>query len=342
MKALVVEDSRTTRAWLVRLLKADGIDVVEAGDGLAAIRLAAAERPDVVLMDLQLPGCSGLEAIEAIMASAPRPIVVLSGQLRKADVDLAFEALQLGALDVLAKPGRASASEQADHGARLLRVLRLMARVKVVRRRHQGLARARTPVTVPTVQDLRGVQLLAMGGSTGAPPIVHGLLERLPVPLRVPVVVIQHIGVGFEDGYARYLDGAGHPAHVVRGEEALEPGCVYVAPADASIVLLSPDRLTLDRRPPPASSGMLPSVDRTFESLAEQLGGRCAAVLLSGMGRDGARGLAALRDRGAATFAQDEASSAVFGMPRAAMELGAVDVLSVPEQLGATLAEGLG
>ncbi len=341
IKVLVAEDSRTARAWLVGLLRAAGMAVVEVANGLDAVHAARLEAPSVVVMDLQLPGLDGIEAIRRIMAESPCPIVVLTGQLHREDVDVAFEALNAGALEVVAKPSTADPAERAEIGRRFVRTLRVMERVKVVRRRRSQPRTSPAALTLPAgTSDLAMCRVLGIGASTGGPPVVRLLLDRIAAPARVPILISQHIGPGFEEGFARWLSDSGHPVDVLTGPADLEPGRVYVSPASSSLVLTAPERLGL--KPGGPQTRLLPSIDATFDSLATHQGRRAAGVLLTGMGRDGARGLGSIRDAGGATFAQSEATCAVFGMPRVAHEVGAVDVLHSPDDLARDLGAGFG
>lgn len=340
LRVLVAEDSRSARAWLVGLLEADGMTVIPAADGLEAVQVAARAAPDVAVVDLQLPGLDGIEVIARVMAASPCPIVVFSGQLGTSRMDYTFEALRAGALDVVAKPTTADPAARAEAGRGLIRTLRLMAQVVVVTRRA-----GRRPAPVPALRlpsagpNLTECTLLGIGASTGGPPIVRTLLEGIRPPCRVPILVTQHIGAGFDLGYARWLGETGHPVDIPSGPTTLCPGRVYLAPAEASLVMTAPARVALDPLAPNHPGGILPSADRMFESMARHCGLGAAGILLTGMGRDGARGLKALRAAGGAPFAQDEASCVVFGMPRAAREAGAVDTLHSPRQLAALLSE---
>lgn len=327
VKVLVAEDSRTARAWLRGLLLREGFEVVEVADGRSAVRATATERPDVVLMDLALPRLSGVEAIAEIMAACPTPIVVLSSHVDAGQVDLSFAALQAGALDTLAKPRTALSSERDAIGRTLVRRLRLMAGAKLVRRLPPP-GRTRRPPPSPS-----SVDVMVIGASTGGPAVLYDLLLQLPPP-SVPIVIVQHIGAEFAEGFARHLAGTGQDV-VLATTGALRPGRVVVAPASGSLVFTAPGQIAIRPGWPP--KGILPSIDATLSSLAVHHGDRAGAMLLTGMGKDGATGLLAVREAGGACFAQDEVSCVVFGMPRAAFELGAVDVLHSATELGEIL-----
>ncbi len=344
MKVLVVDDSPTVRAVLAQLLGAAGVEVLQAGDGLEGVELARSGSPDVVLMDLHLPKLGGVEAIGRIMRWSPRPIVVLSGQLGRRDVDLTFEALEAGALEVIAKPDGA-AFRGPEFGRTLVRTLRLMARVQVVTRHHSRRVSPQLRVPppprreIPTLQD---ASVLLIGASTGGPPVLFQLLSAIRSPCRVPIVVAQHIATGFDRGLATWLGSTGHDVALLDRPQALEPGVVYVGSADAGPIVRAGGLLDVEVELAPHRAQIRPNVDVLFESAAAHLGPTVCAVLLSGMGRDGARGLRAIRDAGGHTFAQDEESCVVFGMPAAALEEQAVDELHSPAALGSLLAAVFG
>lgn len=336
MKVLIVEDSPTVRAVLTRALESRGASVHAVQDGRAGVEASRTEAPDVILMDLQLPTLSGLEAINEIMTSAPRPIVVLSGQLGRGDVDLRFEALRAGAVDVMAKPAASGLGLEA-FSDRLYRNLLLMSQVRQVTRRSSRrprIAGLRSAAGASGVEDLSAARVLLLGASTGGPPLLASLLAAIRPPARVPIVIAQHISVGFGPGLTRWLaDVGGHATVFVDSERSLLPGVVYVGAATGSPVFLSADRLGVTADLPPSAVQIHPNVDRLFESAATHLGDTVAAALLTGMGRDGAQGLVSIRRGGGATFAQDEASSTVFGMPRVAHARGAVDRLHSADAL---------
>jgi two-component system chemotaxis response regulator CheB len=221
---------------------------------------------------------------------------------------------------------------------RLLRTVRVMAHARVVGRKRQSprTAAAVPPAAVPPAAsggpEARPCALVAIGGSTGAPPLVYDLLRALPAPTPFPVVVAQHIVRGFEEGFARWLAGTGQRTEVAGGGEWLTPGVVYVSPADRDLVV-SGGRL----RTQPSRSVAVPSVNALFESVADFYGSRAVGLLLTGMGEDGARGLLAMRRAGALTVAQDGASCVVDGMPGTARALGAASQILTPGEMGTLL-----
>jgi len=345
LKLLLVEDSRSVVAFLEQLLRREpDIELLPpVANGRDAVVAVQRWSPQLVLMDLVLPGgMDGVEAITEIMATAPCPIVVLSGQLDTPGRDRTFESLRAGAVDVLAKPMAGGLEAVKEFRERLLRTVRVMAHARVVGRRRMSL---RMPAVVSTppaslpaapVPEPRTCSLLAIGGSTGAPPLVYELLRALPAPAPFPVVVAQHIVRGFEPGFARWLAGTGHRTVAARGGEWLEPGVVYVSPADCDLVVRGGKLQTR-----PSRGVAVPSVDALFESVAGFYGARAVGLLLTGMGEDGARGLLTMRQTGALTVAQEGASCVVDGMPGAARAMGAASQTLTPGEM-ATLLVSLG
>jgi len=339
VKLLLVEDSRSVVAFLEQLLRREpDIELLPAvSNGRDAVAAVQRWSPHLVLMDLVLPGMDGVDAIAEIMATAPCPIVVLSAQLDTPGRDRTFESLTAGAVDVLAKPMGGGVEAVREFKERLLRTVRMMAHARVVGRRRPSL---RIPVVPPASQvpqapsaagggrEKRTCALLAIGGSTGAPPLVYDLLRALPAPAPFPVVVAQHIVHGFEPGFASWLKGTGHRAEVVVGGEWVEAGVVYVSPSNRDVVV-SGGRL----RTQPSRGVAVPSVDALFESVAGCYGARGVGLLLTGMGEDGARGLLAMRQAGALTVAQDSGSCVVDGMPGTARQLGAASQTLTPSEM---------
>jgi two-component system chemotaxis response regulator CheB len=316
VRVVVVEDSRVQRAHLVRALQADGdIEVVdEVGDAGEVLPAVRTHRPDVVTMDLDIPGGSGLHAIEQIMGYAPTPILVVSASSDSSQA--AVDALVAGALEAIPKPNRWT----AVHEDELRRRVRALAGATVLRhprgRRSDGAAR-----TAGTAGGT-AMPIVAMAASTGGPPALAEVLGRLG-GLKAPVLVVQHLHPDFIDGFVAWMARASAlPVQPAAHGAVVQRGGVYIAPAGSHLRLGREGRLTLGAEP---RSLHRPSADVLFESVAAQAGPRAVGVLLTGMGDDGARGLLALRNAGGLTIAQDEASSAVYGMPRAAVALDAAD-----------------
>jgi len=342
LRVLVVDDSRVGRTMLGRIVAADPEMTVvgEAEDGGEALRMLPELKPDLVLMDIMMPKVDGLTATEELMRTNPTPVVLIS-DLSARDVQLNFKALEAGALDILGKPTATEANDPLTR-QRLARKLRLLAEVPVVRRRRKSTPSS-TPIASPPLATApsRKVELVCIGASTGGPPAIAGLLKAIGPKAPWPILVVQHMTTGFMGSLAAWLADTTRLS-VTIGEPSgpLTPGRVVVAPDFAHLVL-TPTGLGLSREPP--RRGHRPAVDCLFESVVEAgWASRTIGILLTGMGDDGAAGLRRIRDAGGWTIAQDEASSVVYGMPRAAVELeAACDVLpldAMPARLAALTA----
>jgi two-component system chemotaxis response regulator CheB len=285
-------------------------------------------------MDMMMPVMSGLAATEYIMAHCPTPILVVSSSMNRGEVFKTYEALAAGAVDVLDKPG----ADQADGEweARLVATVKLVSRIRVIthpRGRLGALGQTRpepgpSPATTPPAAGAlaaRPCELVVIGASTGGPGAILEVLRGLRQPFPVPILFVLHIGEPFAMAFADWLDGqTGLRVAYARDGEPVSAsvGRVIMAPPDVHLVVRQGRfRLTDD----PMRHSCRPSVDVLFESVAREYGSRAVAVLLTGMGRDGAAGLLQIRRAGGLTIAQDEASSVVYGMPREAVLLDAVE-----------------
>jgi len=326
---LVADDSELFRDVLSRVIAAEpGFEVVAAAaDGNEAARLARDLKPDVITMDLNMPDADGFSGIARIMAETPTPILVLTVNREEA---VGFRALSLGALDILEKPSPTSNLD--DYGALLRSRLRLLAGVKVIRHL-RGLRNRRVPEARPVARP----ELVAIGASLGGPRALAALLRALPATFPAPIAVVQHIADGFTEGLANWLGQESRlEVREARDRDVLRPGLVLLAPTGRHLVVFQGLARLSDA--PPVDS-FRPSVTPLFRSAAEAYGIRACGVILTGMGRDGAEGLKALKRAGGHTIAQDEATSAVYGMPRAAIETGAVDQVLPLDEIPRALVE---
>jgi two-component system, chemotaxis family, protein-glutamate methylesterase/glutaminase len=330
IRVLVVDDSAVMRKVLSGLLARDpGVEVVgTALDGAVALRKIAHLRPDVVTLDLEMPGMDGIDVLREIMRRTPVPVVVVSAHTQRGAA-ASVTAMALGAVDVVAKPRHSAGAGLQAMAVELLAKLKAVAGRKW--RRPPALASSHKGPGEPATGLAR--QVVAIGVSTGGPAALAYLLPRLPADLKAAVVVVQHMPEGgFTEMLARRLSqGCGLDVREARDGDALRDGQVLVAPGGR--------HLRVRRRPQGALalvgggepvSGHRPSADVLFHSVAEEFGPRGTGVLLTGMGEDGAAGLQEIRAASGHTLAQDEESSVVFGMPRAAIARGAVEqVLSL-------------
>lgn len=364
VRVLVVEDSLTARRQIVDLLAADpACEVVgEASGGEEAIALCARLRPDVITLDMVLAdGLTGLDVTERVMGFHPTPILIVSASVNRGEALRTFDALTAGAVDVLEKP---RAGEDLDAwGARLVDAVKLVARIKVVThvrgrlRERLGAppqpAAARPPAPLqpaPSRAPSRRFRLIAVGASTGGPGAVLQIFGGPPGP-PLPVLLVIHLSAAFGAMFAEWLGGS-LPVPVVSATDGMPlplraPGAPGAPHADArrgQVVVAPPDRHILVEGArirlshAPERHGCRPSVDVLFESVAREIGPAAIGVLLTGMGRDGAEGLLAMKRAGAVTLAQDEPTSVVFGMPREAIDLGAADRVLPLSQFQPTLA----
>lgn len=333
IRVLVAEDSPTTRAQLVHLLEQDPeIRVVgQAADGEEAVELAVSLRPDVVLMDVEMPRLDGNEATRRIMERAPTPIVMTSAHSRHLE-ERAIEALGTGALTVVGKPAGLGHPDHASTLAQLRATVKLMAEVKVVR--HWRKPAAGKAELAPAGR--RGTtRVVAIGASAGGPPVVAEILSLLPDDLSCPVLLVQHISPGFALGLVDWLARSTSLAvKLAEADEPARPGTVYVA-ADGAHLGLGDGRIRLSAEA--EVDGFRPSATYLLQSVARAAGRGALGVLLTGMGRDGAAGLLEIRRAGGLAVAQDEETSVVFGMPGEAIRLGAAEHVLPPKEIAAII-----
>lgn len=339
IRALVVDDSEVIRKLLTFILNSDpDIQVVgAAADGEEAVRMVERLRPDVVTMDVVMPRMDGYEATRRIMRSTPLPIVVVSASYSTEEVSRTFQAMSAGALAVVDKPQGPGDPNHEDRARELLATVKLMSEVKVVGRRYPPRARPPVPTERPR-EDSPLIHAVGIGASTGGPVVLEAILRSLPKAFCLPVLVVQHIAAGFARGLADWLQGTSAlDVCVATNDEPLAPGRCYVAPTGFHMGVSRDHKIFLSTAPP--ENGLRPSVDFLFHSMAEALGRNAVGVVLTGMGRDGAEGLKAMRDRGALTVAQDEESAIIPGMPLEAVRLGAARLVLPPDQIAAKLLE---
>lgn len=323
IKVLIVDDTSVARMLLARVLGSHpGVHVIAAlGSGRDAIDYVRAKKPDVVVMDIHMPGLDGFEATRQIMETQPVPIVICSATTEPEVVATTFRALEAGAVACVLKPVSPEHPHFESLSRNLLQTVCLMSEVKVVRRwPRQHIPAASEPQR--KLHSQSDIEVIAVGASTGGPPVLQTILASLPKDLPAPLLIVQHIAPGFLSGLVEWLNQTtGWQVHIAaHGLEPL-PGHAYFAPDDFHLGIGPSGRLALSREAP--EKALRPAVAHLFRSIADHCGPNAIGVLLTGMGKDGAAELKMLRDRGAHTIAQDYATSIVHGMPGEAIAIGA-------------------
>lgn len=337
LKVLIVDDSPIVCELLRSIIEDDESLIVigEAENGREACIMTARLRPDIITMDIIMPVMDGLQAIEEIMAETPTPILVLTSS---DDAAIAYQAIMKGAVDVSEKPSLDSDSIQIFH-----KKLHTIAALKVIRHIRSNKAKLST-VREPhpkTIGFSESFPIIGIASSTGGPRALVEIFKRLPAHFQAAIVVTQHIGNGFTEGLISWLNEVS-PLKVRMAEEQqlLSPGIIYIPPDNHHIVVRN--NRTLQTPHTMASDIYTPSADRMFHSMAN-LKSCGIGVILSGMGRDGADGIISVKNSGGITIAQDEESSIIYGMPKAAAETGCIDYVlplsDIADKLIALIAE---
>ncbi|MBF0538479.1 MAG: chemotaxis-specific protein-glutamate methyltransferase CheB [Nitrospirae bacterium] len=343
VNVLVVEDSPVAAQLLCHILGADPeVNVMAvACNAREALAFLGKQRPDVITMDINMPGMDGYETTRQIMKTYPTPIVIVSSVYNPGEVSASFKVIEAGALTILEKPPGTKHPDYHRKAQELVTTIKLMAEVKVVRRIPIGSSMPVTQKETPIVDATAiasDIHLVAIGASTGGPVVLQSILSGLPEGFPIPIVIVQHISRGFTDGFVRWLtQTSGYPVKIATHGEMVRPYQAYVAPDGLHMgidlkgcILLSGD----------CQAGIIcPSVSHLFRTVAASLGRYVMAILLTGMGKDGASELKLIRDRGGFTVAQDRESSTIYGMPAEAVRIGAATSVLSPEGILQLLVE---
>lgn len=301
-----------------------------AKDGAEAVKKARAQQPDIILMDLIMPVMDGVEATRRIMSESPCAILIVTATV-SGNSSKVYEAMSSGALDAVATP-TFTTQGGVDGGEALLRKIGLIASLTGQRSRHVDIE----PQPPASRGPSSATPLLLIGASTGGPQATADVISRLPKNFPASIVLVQHVDAQFASGLAAWLqEKSPLPVQIANNREELKPGTVYVASTNDHLILRKD--LTLGYTPHPTESHYRPSIDVFFKSVAALWRGKGCAILLTGMGRDGAEGLLALRKVGFHTIAQDKNSSIVYGMPKAAAEVDAADTILPISLIGDTV-----
>jgi two-component system chemotaxis response regulator CheB len=358
IRVLIADDSAFMRKVLHGILEADGgFEVVgEACDGREAVEKSALLKPQLITMDVNMPHMDGLQATEVIMSTEPRPIVIVSSESR-AGAEATLRALELGAIDFVAKPSGAIDLDMPSVREELVRKLRIAAKVRVVRNLLRAApVPAAPPVSAPnmvawheerrqniaSVASVTGIRLpvAVLAASTGGPATLMKLIPQFRAGFPAALLVVQHMPGGFTEQFAEQLASVSKiPVKQAMNGEPLRAGHAYVCPGDCHLRIAPPGRIVLDDGP--RIAGYRPNIDVTLESVAALVGASAVAAILTGMGNDGAQGVQAIREYGGWVVAQDEATSVIFGMPYEAIKTGAVHQVLPLEQIAAAVTRRL-
>lgn len=334
VKVLLVDDSRLILSILTKLISADKrLEVIGAvTSGQEALEVLEREHPDIICTDYHMPRMNGLQFTRAVMATRPTPILVISISVQEDQTANIFQLLEAGAVEVFPKP-RAGARFNEAESKQLCDRIYVVSRVHVYKSMAKRAAES-TPVSVPKQNvPARRLDLVLMGGSTGAPQIYFEILSQLKLTFVTPIVAVQHISTGFIQSFVDWLDRSCNlTVKIAEHNEPLRQRHVYFPPDGAHILIVN-GCIHLDYEIPP-NCGSRPSVNVLYQSIANNhRAARTLAILLSGMGRDGADGMEALHNKGGYTIAQSEDSCAIFGMPGEAVALQCVDQVLPPSAI---------
>ncbi|MFZ4546289.1 MAG: chemotaxis-specific protein-glutamate methyltransferase CheB [Bacteroidales bacterium] len=339
IKVLIVEDSLVNQNLLKGLILSDSRFklVGIANNGRQAIEYVSLYSPDVVSMDIHMPVMDGVEATMNIMQKTPVPIIIVSSFYQSSEVELAIKVLDAGAVTILPKPFGPGHPKFAQSSRQYLNMLKAMSEVKVVRRKNtDGSKASPSPFSgfstpKPTL-NAREFKILVIGASAGGPEGIRTILTGLPPDFPLPVFIVQHIDANFAEGFCSWLNTFSKlPVHIAVNGEPFLPGNVYLPPGDRHLVVRSDSIIGVINDGP--IKGLRPAVALLFQSVAAVYGKNTIAVLLSGMGKDGAVELKTLYEIGAHTLVQSEQSCLVFGMPGEAVKIGAASKIMSPAEM---------
>lgn len=342
IKVLVVDDSAYNRQTITSMLeRVPGIRVVaRAGDGDEGLKQVFSHAPDVITLDLEMPKMDGFTFLRILMSRRPTPVLVISSHARKENV---FKALELGALDFIAKPTSKISPELQEIEQELIAKIQLISKLRMVPLPLRIRPPTPGPVPVPAappavVAPGQGLRLVAIGASTGGPPALQQIVSALDPRWPAAYVIAQHMPAKFTSAFAERLDRASSlEIREAKDGDTLRAGLALVAPGSAVMTLVRDgDALLVRLSPPTPEDRFVPSIDKLFESAAEAMGEHTLAIVLTGMGGDGSRGVRAVRRRGGTAIAEAADTAVIFGMPEEAIKTGAVsEVLPLGQIPGA-------
>jgi len=329
INVLVVDDSSLMRRMITEMLDS-AVDIRVVGtarDGMDAVEKTEKLRPDVVTMDVEMPGMDGLTALSCIMAKTPVPVVMLTA-MGKIEADLAVKSFEYGAVDFVSKPSKTISLDIEEVKDELISKVRAASTVNVKKMFFKVVERRLIEkLLTPPKTDKK---VMIIGSSTGGPHALSEIIPKLHRTFPLAVLIVQHLPVGFTKSFSERLSWqTSITLKEAEDDDVIKPGQVFIAPSGYHTIVKN-GRIELNKRP--KVNRMRPSIDVTMNSAAEAYNDKAIGVLLSGMGKDGAEGMKAIRGRGGKTIVQDELTSVIFGMPKAALDLGVVDkVAALPD-----------
>jgi len=335
MRVLIVDDSIVTRLLLRAVLENEGFHVREASSGDQALKMLVGYTPDIVTMDVHMPGMDGYETTERILTRHALPVVIITASANPHASETAMLALEAGALAVVEKP---TSPDSPDFNLRidtLLRTLRSLSQVKIVRRHRKSGSQRALPQVVEGARRAHP-QLIAIAASAGGPVALKSLLQTLKPPCPWPLVLVQHIAEGFLHSFRDWLASVSAlPVAIAEDGQLLAPGVLYLAPDGFHLGFSASRRVALHNGEP--ENYLRPSANYMFRSAAQYFGREAIGIQLSGMGRDGAEGLLKLHRAGGLTVAQEPSTAMIDSMPLAAISLQAVQHVLAPEGIALLL-----
>ena len=341
IKVLLVDDSPVALAVLKRMLSASTDIVVAgtAGNGIEALTLIPQVKPDVICTDLHMPVMDGLQFTKEVMTKYPLPILLVSVSAHEGSLN-AFKVLEAGAVDIFVKPRASFELDYEKIGPELISKIRILSGVRVFKRKPV----ADSEGTIPGLKEIESkfhipksdIRIIVIGASTGGPPALQAILTKLPSDFPLPVICIQHINEGFQQGLIDWLSTlCKMKVETAKAGMNPLPGTVYFPQEGSHLKIDGKGRFVMS--PDPPYDHHRPSITVTMKSAARCYGDAALGVLLTGMGKDGAEGLLDIKKAGGITMVQDEESSIVFGMPKQAIDLGAADTILPLHAIGQTI-----
>ena len=344
IRVMVVDDSAFMRKILKDIINSDPeLEVCcEARDGLEAINLAKLHKPDVITLDIEMPRMNGLDALRVIMKQNPIPVIMVSA-LTQEGAEATIKALEYGAIDFIPKPSSSISLNMREMKDEIISKIKEAAKVprrflELKRTRLLRIQKGKRKKPSPSAKTV-----VAIASSTGGPQSLLKVIPKLPENLKAAVLLVQHMPPGFTRSFAKRLDSVSKidVKEAEDGEDILE-NTAYVAPGDYHMEVRTQNgkpKIVLNKKP--KIHGVRPAADPMMITAAEVFGRRTVGVVMTGMGRDGAEGIVAIKKKGGITIAQDKETSIIFGMPKAAIETGMVDYIVPLDKIADTIVMAL-